>query len=26
VCDFKCEEISIYSEIYDLWRVYQELE
>jgi hypothetical protein len=25
-CDFKCDEISIYSEIYDLWRVYQELE
>ena len=25
VCDFKCEELAIYKEIYGLWEVYQEL-
>ena len=25
-CDFKCDEIRIYTEIYELWEVYQQLE
>ncbi|MCK4748261.1 MAG: hypothetical protein KAT15_14525 [Bacteroidales bacterium] len=25
VCDYKCNELMIYSEIYELWEVYQEL-
>ena len=24
-CDFKCEELQIYTEIYGLWEVYQKL-
>lgn len=26
VCDFKCSELQIYSDVHSLWDVYQELQ